>query len=51
MNKGRSNMTSSNIIQHQQQAGAVGQQQQANIISHLCAGCGHLIKDRYLLQV
>lgn len=28
----------------------VHQQQQPAIISHLCAGCGQLIKDRYLLQ-
>jgi hypothetical protein len=37
--------------QQQQQQMMLGvQQQQQPVISHLCAGCGQLIKDRYLLQ-
>lgn len=36
--------------QQQQMMLGVQQQPQQPVISHLCAGCGQLIKDRYLLQ-
>ena len=40
----------SNHHHPQQQQQQQQHQQQPVIISHLCAGCGQLIKDRYLLQ-
>jgi hypothetical protein len=43
-------ISSSGQQQQQQMMLGVQQQQQQPVISHLCAGCGQLIKDRYLLQ-
>lgn len=38
------------ISPHRHQMNSIHHHPLAAVISHLCAGCGHLIKDRYLLQ-